>query len=341
MMRALVCEAYGPVENLKVADLAVPEPKAGEILVRVGAAGVSFAALLGMQGKHQNKPALPYVPGNELAGHVVKLGPGVSGLAVGQRITTGVSQGAYAEYAVATAANAVTIPETMPYAQATNFPTLYPTAYGALKWKADMQPGEVLLVHGAGGGSGLTAIEVGKAMGAVVIASAGGAEKLVAAREAGADHLIDYRTEDLRARVLELTGGRGADVIYDPVGGEAFDVSLRCVAPEGRLIPMGFASGTIPQIPANILLVKNVTVIGFYYGYYTGWGGKAPPTPKEAAALGRRRALVAEAQKELMRWFTQDKLKATIAGTFDLADWVQAFKLIEERTVVGKAVLVP
>ena len=173
-MRALVCEAYGPVENLKVADLAVPEPKAGEILVRVGAAGVSFAALLGMQGKHQNKPALPYVPGNELAGHVVKLGPGVSGLAVGQRITTGVSQGAYAEYAVATAANAVTIPETMPYAQATNFPTLYPTAYGALKWKADMQPGEVLLVHGAGGGSGLTAIEVGKAMGAVVSASSAG-----------------------------------------------------------------------------------------------------------------------------------------------------------------------
>jgi NADPH2:quinone reductase len=125
------------------------------------------------------------------------------------------------------------------------------------------------------------------------------------------------------------------------VGGGAFDVSLRCVAPEGRLIPMGFASGTIPQIPANILLVKNVTVIGFYYGYYTGWGGKAPPTPKEAAAVTRRRALVAEAQKELMRWFTQDKLKATIAGTFDLADWVQAFRLIEERTVVGKAVLVP
>jgi NADPH2:quinone reductase len=341
MMRALVCEAYGSVENLKVAELPMPEPKAGEILMRVGAAGVSFAALLGMQGKHQNRPALPYVPGNEMAGHVVKLGPGVTNLAVGQRITTGVSQGAYAEYAVATAANAVAIPETMPYAQATNFPTLYPTAYGALKWKADMQPGEVLLVHGAGGGSGLTAVEVGKAMGAVVIASAGGADKLAAAREAGADHLIDYRSEDLRARVLELTGGRGADVIYDPVGGEAFDVSLRCVAPEGRLIPMGFASGTIPQIPANILLVKNVTVIGFYYGYYTGWGGKAPPTAKEASAVARRRILVAEAQKELMRWFTQDKLKATIAGTFDLADWVQAFKLIEERTIVSKAVLVP
>jgi NADPH2:quinone reductase len=340
-MRALICEAYGPVDNLKIADLPVPEPGAGEVLVRVGAAGVSFAALLGVQGKHQNKPPLPYVPGNELAGHVMKLGPGVTNIAVGQRIATAVSQGAYAEYAVALAANAIAIPQTMPYAQATNFPTLYPTAYGALKWKADLQPGEVLLVHGAGGGSGLTAIEVGKAMGAIVIASAGGADKLAAARDAGADHLIDYRQEDLRARVLALTGGRGADVIFDPVGGEAFDVSLRCVAPEGRLIPMGFASGIIPQIPANILLVKNVTVIGFYYGYYNGWGGKAPPTPSEAAALARRRAMVAEAQRQLMRWFSQNKLKATVAGTFDLADWVQGFRLIEQRTVVGKAVLVP
>ena len=340
-MRALVCAAYGAIEDLRIEDVPVPQPKAGEILVRVGAAGVSFAAMLGVQGKHQNKPPLPYVPGNELAGHIVELGVGVTNVAVGQRIATGVSQGAYAEYAVATAANAVVIPETMPYAEATNFPTLYPTAYGVLKWKANLQPGEVMLVHGAGGGSGLTGIEVGKAMGATVIASAGGADKLAAAREAGADHLIDYRKEDLRAKVLELTGGRGADVVYDPVGGSAFDVSLRCIAPEGRLIPMGFASGTIPQIPANILLVKNATVIGFYYGYYNGWGGKGTPSPQEAAALEKRRAMVADAQAELMRWFTEGKLKATVAATLDLADWVKAFKLIEERTVVGKAVLVP
>ena len=340
-MRALVCHAYGPIDSLKVEDIPQPVPKAGEVLVRVRAAGVSFAAMLGVQGKHQNKPALPYVPGNELAGHVVALGDGVTNVAVGDRIATGVSQGAFAEYATAAAANLVQIPEIMPYAEATNFPTLYPTAYGALKWKANLQPGEVLLVHGAGGGSGLTAIEVGKAMGAVVIASAGGADKLKAAGEAGADHLIDYRSEDLRAKVLDLTGGRGADVIYDPVGGSAFEASLRCVAPEGRIIPMGFASGTVPQIPANILLVKNVTVIGFYYGYWNGWGGKGVPSPKEAEALVKRRALVAEAQKDLTRWFTEGKLKATVAATYDLADWVKAFRLIEERTVVGKAVLVP
>lgn len=340
-MRALVCEAYGPIENLKIRDMPKPEPQAGEVLVKVGAAGVSFAVMLGVQGKHQNKPALPYVPGNEIAGHVVALGEGVTNLKVGQRIATGGSQGGFAEYCVTIAANAVPIPEIMPYAEATNFPTLYPTAYGALKWKANLQPGEVLLVHGAGGGSGLTGIEVGKAMGATVIASAGGADKLAAAREAGADHLIDYRSEDLRTKVLELTDGRGADVIYDPVGGDAFAASMRCVAPEGRIIPMGFASGVIPQIPANILLVKNATVIGFYYGYYNGWGGKTAPAPKEAAALAKRRAMVMDAQAELMRWFTEGKLKATISATLDLADWVKAFKLIEERTVVGKAVLVP
>ena len=340
-MRALVLHAYGPVDSLKLEDVPKPVPAAGEVLVKVGAAGVSFAAMLGIQGKHQNKPPLPFVPGNEIAGEVVALGYGVTNLKVGQRIATGGSRGGFAEYCVTIAANAVPIPDGLPYAEATNFPTLYPTAYGALKWKANLQPGEVLLVHGAGGGSGLTGIEVGKAMGATVIASAGGADKLAAAREVGADHLIDYRSEDLRTKVLELTGGRGADVIYDPVGGDAFAASLRCVAPEGRIIPMGFASGTIPQIPANILLVKNVTVIGFYYGYYNGWGGKAPPSPAEAVALAKRRAMVAEAQKELTRWFTEGKLKAWVAGKFDLADWVSAFKTIENRTVVGKAVLVP
>ena len=340
-MRALVCSEYGPIDGLKIEDVPEPEAGPGQIKMKVGAAGVSFAVMLGVQGKHQNKPALPYVPGNEIAGEIVAVGAGVDRLEVGQRVATAGSRGGFAQYAVADAGNAVPIPDSMPFAEATNFPTLYPTAYGALKWKANLQPGEVLLVHGAGGGSGLTGIEVGKAMGALVIASAGGADKLAAAKAAGADHLVDYRTEDLRARVLELTGGRGADVVYDPVGGDAFNASLRCIAPEGRLIPMGFASGTIPQIPANILLVKNVTVIGFYYGYYNGWGGKGEPSEKDKPGIARRRAMVAAAQQELMRWFVEGKLKATVAGKFDLADWVKAFKLIEDRAVIGKAVLVP
>src|ERR1700749_3554812 len=207
-MRALVCHAYGPIESLKLEAAPTPQRGPGEVLVKVGAGGVSFAAMLGIQGKHQNKPALPFVPGNEIAGEIVALGEGVRDLKVGQRIATGGSRGGFAEYCVTIAANAVPIPQSLPYAEATNFPTLYPTPYTALKWKANMQPGEVLLVHGAGGGSGLTGIEVGKAMGATVIASAGGADKLAAAKAAGADLRSVYRKEDIRERLLKLTVGR-------------------------------------------------------------------------------------------------------------------------------------
>jgi len=340
-MRALVCHEYGSYENLRIDDVPSPAIKPGHVRIGVRAAGISFAAMLGVQGKHQNKPKLPYIPGNEVAGVVLEAAPDVNELKVGDRVVGPASSGGYAQEALAPAANIHRMPDELEFAAATNFPTLYPTAYGALRWKADLKPGEILLVHGAGGGSGLTGVEIGKAMGATVIATAGGADKLAAAKELGADHLIDSRSEDIRARVLEITQGRGVDVVYDPVGGEVWDASLRCVAPNARMIPMGFASGKVPQIPANILLVKNVTVIGFYYGYYNGWGGKTAPTPKEADALARRRALVMDAQEELMRWFTEGKLKAMVAGTFDLADYVKAFKLIEERTVVGKAVLVP
>lgn len=334
-MRALVCHEYGPISGLKLEDAPEPALLPGHIKVAVGGAGVSFAAMLGVAGKHQNKPGLPYVPGNELAGTVIDAADDVQGFRPGDRILSPAQMGAYAERAVVPAANAHRIPDTLDFAAATNFPTLYPTAYGALRWKAALQPGETLLVHGAGGGSGLTAIEVGKAMGATVIASAGGADKLAAARELGADHLIDYRSEDVRARVLETTGGRGADVVYDPVGGDAFDVSLRCIAPEGRIIPMGFAGGRVPQIPANILLVKNVTVIGFYYGFWNGWGRETGP------AVERRRAMVRAALAEMIAWHGEGKLRAKVAGVFPLAEATRAFRLIEDRQVVGKAVLDP
>ncbi|HJQ57228.1 MAG TPA: NADPH:quinone oxidoreductase family protein [Vineibacter sp.] len=338
-MRALVCHEYGPIESLKLEELAPPALKPGHVRVAVRAAGVSFATILGVQGKHQNKQALPYIPGNEMSGVVLEAAADVTDLAPGDRVTGPVSSGAFAAEVVALAANLCRMPASMDFAAATNFPTLYPTAYGALRWKAKLAPGEVLLVHGAGGGSGLTAVEVGKAMGATVIATAGGADKLEVARAHGADHLVDSRRDDIRARVLEFTGGRGADVIYDPVGGEIFDASLRCIAVEGRLIPMGFASGKIPQIPANILLVKNVTVIGFYYGYYNGWG--RPGEAVDAADVARRHGMVRAALDEMFRWFEQGKLKAHVAGNFPLADWMAAFKLIEDRKVIGKAALDP
>lgn len=338
-MRALVCHEYGPVENLKIEELPPPALKPGHVRVAVRAAGVSFATLLGVQGKHQNKPALPYIPGNEMAGVVLEAAADVAGFAPGDRVTGPVASGAFAAEVLAPAVNLCRIPDGLDFAAATCFPTLYPTAYGALRWKARMAPGEVLLVHGAGGGSGLTAVEVGKAMGATVIATAGGADKLVVARVHGADHLIDTRREDIRARVLDVTGGRGADVIYDPVGGEVFDASLRCVAVEGRIIPMGFASGKIPQIPANILLVKNVTVIGFYYGYYNGWG--RPGEKVDEADVARRRQLVRDALADMFGWFEQGKLRPRVAGHFPLADWLDAFRLIADRKVVGKAALDP
>jgi NADPH2:quinone reductase len=334
-MRALVCHEYGPIENLRLEEVPRPALKPSHLRIAVGGAGVSFAAILGVAGKHQNKPGLPYIPGNELAGVVLDAADDVEGFRPGDRVLSPAQTGAYAEEAVVPAANACAIPDALDFAAATNFPTLYPTAYGALAWKARLQPGEVLLVHGAGGGSGLTGIEIGKAMGATVIASAGGADKLAAAAAHGADHLIDYRTEDLRQRVLDVTGGRGADVVYDPVGGDAFDISLRCVAPEGRIIPMGFAGGRIPQVPANILLVKNVTVIGFYYGYWNGWGRDGD------AGVARRRAMVREAMAEMLAWHAAGKLKAPVAGVFPLEQANAAFKLIEDRKVIGKAVLDP
>ncbi|TXL73887.1 NADPH:quinone oxidoreductase family protein [Vineibacter terrae] len=338
-MRALVCHEYGPIEALRIEVVPPPALKAGHVRVAVHAGGVSFATLLGVQGKHQNKPVLPYIPGNEMAGVVMEVAADVTGFAPGDRVTGPVSSGAFGAEVVTPAGNLYRIPDTLDFAAATSFPTLYPTAYGALRWKAKMAPGETLLVHGAGGGSGLTAVEVGKAMGATVIATAGGADKLAVARAHGADHLVDSRREDIRARVLEITSGRGADVIYDPVGGEIFEQSLRCVAVEGRIIPMGFASGKIPQIPANILLVKNITVIGFYYGYYNGWG--RPGEVVDPVEIARRRALVQDALAEMFGWFEQGKLKARVAGIFPLDRWVQAFQLISDRTVVGKAALDP
>ena len=330
-MRAVVCRAFGPYRNMTVEEVAPPSLVPGGARVAVAATAIGFANLLVVEGRHQNTPPLPFTPGTEAAGTVVEVADGVTRVKPGDRVAVGVRNGGFAEQVVAPADNCFPIPDAMDFPAATQFPTIYGTGYGALDWRAQLQPGEVLLVHGAAGGSGLAAVELGKAMGADVIATAGSADKLAVAREHGADHLIDYNETPFRDAVLELTGGRGADVIYDPVGGEVFEQSLRCIAPDGRIIPMGFAGGTIPQIPANILLVKNITAIGIYWGHYMGWG-RQPRMPADVARLH-------EGMARMFGWFEAGRLKPLTQATFDLADFADGMDLVAARKAIGKVVL--
>ena len=327
-MRAVVCRAWGGPEDLKVEDLPLPEPAAGQVLVDVAAAGVNFADTLMIAGKYQEKPPFPFSPGLEIAGRVRALGAGVSGLEIGQRVMALTDWGGYAEAALARAADVFALPEALgpelfDWAQAAGFPITYGTAHAALRWHGDVQAGEVLLVHGAAGGVGLAAVEIGKALGATVIATAGGADKLAVAETHGADHLIDYRSEDIRDRVKEITGGRGADVIFDPVGGDVFDASLRCIAWSGRLLVIGFAAGRVPQIPANILLVKNIAVMGVY------WGSYRRHAPQRLAAEFA----------ELFGWVEAGLLKPHVSHRLDLGQAGEAMALLLDRRSTGKVVL--
>ncbi|HRN89920.1 MAG TPA: NADPH:quinone oxidoreductase family protein [Hyphomicrobium sp.] len=275
-MKAVVCRAFG-LEHANIEEVAAPALAPDSVRISVQAAGVSFANLLVINGLHQNRSEPPFTPGTEVAGTIIECGEHATLFRPGQRVVAGVRTGGYAEQVVASEHNVFALPDGIDFDAAVHFPTIYATAYGALAWRANLQPGETLLVHGAAGGSGLAAVEIGKRLGARIIATAGSSAKLEVARAHGADNLVDYSNGGFRDVVLGLTGGRGADVIFDPVGGQITDESLRCIAPEGRLIPMGFAGGTIPSLPANILLVKNVTVIGIYWGYYMGWARQ--PTP--------------------------------------------------------------
>lgn len=251
----------------------------------------------------------------------------------GDRVVAGVKSGGFAEEVVVPQDTVFHLPAAVDFTAAVQFPTIYATAYGALTWRANMQAGETLLVHGAAGGSGLAAMKIGKQLGARVVATAGTVEKVAAAIAHGADVGINYHERSFREAVLELTEGRGADVIFDLVGGETFDESLRCVAPEGRLIPMGFAGGSIPQIPANILLVKSVTAIGFYWGYYMGWGRQVPP-PGTADR-------VRSAFERMLGWAAEGRLRPETYCTFPLADFHGALGTISQRQVIGRVALLP
>jgi len=326
-MHALQCVALGKPSDLKVVDLPdLPAPKAGEIKVAVAAAGLNFADTLMISGQYQTKPDLPFVPGLELAGTVMDVGPGETRLKPGDKVMAAADYGAFASQAIVRASDAAPVPAGLDLVTAGGFVIAYGTSHGALVWKARLKEGEILLVHGAAGGVGLTAVEIGKALGAKVIATAGGPEKCAVAKAHGADWTIDYKTENLRDRVKAICaelGRDGVDVVYDPVGGEIFETSLRCVAWGARMLVVGFAAGQIQKIPANILLVKNVDAQGFYWGSYRR----------------HRPDLIAQWFSDLAGFHAAGRLKPHVSHRFDLADFAQAFDMLVTRKSTGKIVL--
>lgn len=325
-MRAVLCRSLDGYEALTIDEVPRPQPGPNQVLVRVEAAALNFADLLITQGRYQEKPELPFVPGFELAGEVVALGPEVTAPGLGMKVLAVVPHGAYAEFAVADAATAVPLPAGMDVAIAAAFPIAYGTSHIGLADRAALKPGEWVLIHGAAGGVGLTAVEIAKAMGARVIATARDAEKAAVARAHGADHAFDLQTlTDLRTTVKELTDGRGVDVCYDPVGGELGELSLRCLAWEGRYLAIGFAAGRPPEVKANHLLVKNTAVLGLYWGSY------------QQHAPERFRASL----DQLLVWWCEGALKPLVSERYPLSQVHAALATLKARRSTGKLVLEP
>ncbi|MFN8372557.1 MAG: NADPH:quinone oxidoreductase family protein [Anaerolineae bacterium] len=322
-MRALLCRQWGEPETLTLEDVPAPQVSAGKVRVRVRACGVNYADTLMIAGKYQVKPPLPFSPGFEIAGEVLEVGEGVRHVQPGDKVIALSDYGGCAEEAVVPAGMVMARPSMMDDVQAAAFPVAYGTSHVGLARRAHLQVGETLLVFGAAGGVGLTAVELGKLMGATVIACASSPEKLQVAAQYGADHLIDYSKENVRERVKELTDGKGADVIYDPVGGALFDEAMRCIAWEGRLLVIGFAGGTIPQLPVNLALVKNCAVVGVYWGAY---GARKPE-------------VLINSLVTLMGWYTQGKLKPHISQTYPLDKAADAMRALLERRSTGKVVI--
>jgi NADPH2:quinone reductase len=301
-------------------DLPDPEPGPGEVLVRVAACGLNFADLLMLAGTYQDTPPRPFVPGMELAGRVERLGPGLSGPAPGTRVAAFCGKNGLAELVVVPAGRCVPLPDEMSFEQAAGFQIAYGTSHLALDHRASLRNGETLLVLGAAGGVGLTAVEIGARMGARVIASARGPARLEVARQAGAHHLIDSDSPDLRGQLKALGG---VDVVYDTVGGPAFLEALRATRPEGRLLAIGFAGGEVPQIPANLLLVKNLSVIGLYWGGY----------------LGFRPEVLTGSLATLMQWFRQGNLHPHISHVLPFDRTPEGLDLLRNRHATGKVVI--
>ncbi|HRD50933.1 MAG TPA: NADPH:quinone oxidoreductase family protein [Candidatus Contendobacter sp.] len=322
-MKAIVCRELTGIKGLTLEDVPTPTPAAGQVCIQVHACGVNFADSLITRGQYQVQPQPPFSPGFEVAGEIVEVGEGVSGFTIGDRVIAITPQGGYAEQVAVNVNRCVAMPVEMPYAHGAAFPVVFGTSHIALWHRARLRAGETLVVHGASGGVGLTAVAIGKQLGATVIATANGLEKLEVALQHGADYGIDTRHEDVRARTKALTGGRGADVIYDPVGGDLFTASLRSVAFEGRILVIGFAGGTVPQIPANHLLVKNVDVIGL------NWPAYAELNPK----------VMTESFQILLQWYLAGAIQPHISATYPLEQAVEALHQVVTRKSTGKVVI--
>ena len=323
-MKAVLCKAFGPPDTLVYEDIPSPVPGKGEVVITMKAASVNFPDVLIIENKYQVKPPLPFSPGSELAGVVKEVGEGVTRFKPGDKVIAFAGSGAFAEETKTEEDRLIPMPEGMDFKTAASFILTYGTSDHALRDRAEVKPGETLLVLGAAGGVGIAAIEIGKALGARVIACASSADKLEVCKQHGADELINYATEDLRERIKAITADKGVDVVYDPVGGPYTELVLRSMAWRGRLVVIGFAAGDIPKVPLNLPLLKGCSIVGVYWGEFT----KRQP----------REFMLSVAQ--LGKWFREGKLKPHISATLPLAQAADALKMMAARQVKGKVVLV-
>jgi NADPH2:quinone reductase len=323
-MKAVLCKEYGLPDSLVLAEVEPLRPGKGQVVISVKACGVNFPDTLIIQGKYQLKPDMPFTPGSEIAGIVKEVGEGVEHVQVGEHVIAFTGVGGFAEEVAADAAKLIKMPSGMDFATAAAFTLVYGTSYHALKDRAQLKSGETLLVLGAAGGVGLAAVELGKVMGAHVIAAASSAEKLAVCQQHGADELINYSTEDLKERVKALTRGKGVNVIFDPLGGNYSEAALRSIAWNGRLLVIGFAAGDIPRIPLNLTLLKGCSIVGVFWGSFTE---REPQRNQEHL-------------QELLTWFAQGKIKPHISATYSLEQAADALNDVMNRKVKGKVVLV-
>jgi NADPH:quinone reductase len=324
-MKAVLCKEWGPPEQLVVEDVPAREPGPDEVRIRMRAAGVNFPDVLIVQKKYQVQPELPFTPGSEMAGEVISVGQGVSHVKPGDRVIAFCGTGAFAEEVIAASRTVVPMPPGLDFDVAAAFTLTYGTSWHAIRDRAALQPGETMLVLGAAGGVGLSAVEIGKAIGARVIAAASSEEKLAICREHGADATIDYEREDLREAIRRETGGKGPDVIYDPVGGRFSEPAFRSIAWRGRYLVIGFAAGQIPSLPLNLPLLKGASIVGVFWGEFT----KREPQ----ANLG--------GMAEMLRWMKEGKLRPHISGRYRLEQTAQALLDMAARKVTGKVLIVP